>query len=156
AFFDSYFVPGIIDTTTPTDPITGGVSPFSVPGATGQDPQTLVPALPIPSPNGSALIQANTVQRVPRETWGNSRWGARLSAVINGDYTVQGWFLRSFNQAPAPWLMSTNYSNLFLKGQVPATIVDDRGFRVSQCNNINPATATGTTPAGRPCGPRLA
>lgn len=157
AFFDAYFVPGPIDTTTPTDPLTGGVSPFSVPGSTGQDPQSLVPPLGIPSPKyGLALIHANTVQRVPRTTWGNSRWGARLMAVINGEYTVQGWFLRTFNQAPAPWLISTNNSNLYIKGQVAPTIVDDRGFRVSECSNIDPATATGSTPAGRACGPRLA
>src|SRR5262245_2402276 len=150
AFLDAYIVPGPLDTTVPIDPITAGVSPFSVPVA---DPQDAVDAQGVGN-----TTHVSTVQRIPRDSWGNTRWGARLTSVINGDYTVQGWFFRTFNQQPAPWLLSPGPLALAGRATNPLqpVVVDDRGFRVAECNNINPATNTGRTPAGRPCGPRLA
>src|SRR5262245_35584466 len=140
AFLDAYIVPGPLDTTVPIDPITAGVSPFSVPVA---DPQDAVDAQGVGN-----TTHVSTVQRIPRDSWGNTRWGARLTSVINGDYTVQGWFLRTFNQQPAPWLLSPGPIQLSIDKKLSPVVVDDRGFRVSSCVN-------GLTPAGRKCGPRL-
>ena len=49
----------------------------------------------------AANIHTVLVDRIPDQTWGNSRWGARLTGVLFRDYTVQGWFFRTFNQAPS-------------------------------------------------------
>jgi hypothetical protein len=167
AFLDAYMVPGPIDTTIPNDPITYGVSPFNP---------------DVPNPQGNIYLQGQegllhtvVVDKQPEETWANTRWGARLQGLLFRDYTVQGWFFRTFNQQPAPLLSSVS---AFTLSQNPAKIslVDDRGFLTPIClddngnrlprktpnPNYNPnqpgsrpflsnAGAPGHTPAGRPC-----
>ncbi len=119
-FSDVYFVPGPIDTTVPKDPITAGVSPFNpdVP-----DPQNNIGA------QGSLASSIHTVlvDRVPSNTWGNSRWGARLEGVLLRDYTVQGWFIRTFNQQPVPVITSASAFGILANGH--GTFVDSRGRR---------------------------
>ncbi len=119
-FSDVYLVPGVIDTTVPKDPITAGVSPFNPDVA---DPHLNVIA------QGSFASNFHTVvvDRLPSNTWGNSRWGARLTAVLLRDYTVQGWFFRTFNQAPTPILTSAAAFGIFANKH--ATFVDARGRR---------------------------
>jgi hypothetical protein len=147
-FADTYVVPGVIDTTVPINPITGGVSPF---GPDVPDPQVNVAGQTAPTPSGVAPIHIVTVDRLPDNTWANTRWGARLTGVLFRDYTVQGWFFRTFNQAPSPMLTSPGGADLGLDGRIKPTQIDDRGFRTPICNNIDPATGFGRTPAGRPC-----
>jgi hypothetical protein len=158
-FADAYVVPGIIDTTVPINPILGGVSPF---GPDQADPQLQVAGpdgvvgtaddVTIPTPKGIAHPHITTVDRLPENNWGNSRWGARLTGVLFRDYTVQGWFFRTFNQAPTPILASPGAAELLAGHKVAPTLTDDRGFRVPVCNNVDPATGFGRTPAGRSCG----
>jgi hypothetical protein len=155
-FADVYLVPGVIDTTVPIDPILGGVSPFS---PDNPDPQVQVAGQVIPGAAGQTVptrIHTVTVQRLPERTWGNSRWGARLAAVLFGDYTVQGWFFRTFNQAPVPVLASPGGPELLLANRLRRTQIDDRGNRVPVCRNfdLDPASPTfgfGRTPSGRLC-----
>jgi hypothetical protein len=148
-FLDAYVVPGVIDTTVPTDPITGGVSPF---GPDVADPQVLAGGQVIPRPGKLPTpVHVATVSRLPENNWGNTRWGARLTGVVFRDYTVQGWFFRTFNQAPAPLLVTPSAVNLLLDGKLKPTQIDDRGFRTPICNNISTTTGFGRTPAGRPC-----
>ena len=134
-FSDVYLVPGPIDTTVPTNPIAAGVSPFN---PDQPDPQTNVAA------QGSLAngIHTVVVDKLPEHTWANSRWGARLTGVLLRDYTVQGWFFRTFNQAPAPLL--TNASAFGILNQGRGVFVDDRGQK------CDPATATGPCAKGAP------
>jgi hypothetical protein len=134
-FSDVYFVPGPIDTTVPTNPITAGVSPFNPDQA---DPQFNVLA------QGSLAngIHTSVVDRLPDHTLGNSRWGARLTGVLLRDYTVQGWFFRTFNQAPVPLL--TNASAFGILNQGRGTFIDDRGRK------CDPSTASGPCAKGAP------
>jgi hypothetical protein len=74
---------------------------------------------------GRRDIHTVLVDRLPDQTWGNSRWGARLTGVLLRDYTVQGWFFRTFNQQPVPMLTNASAFGLLSKGQ--GTFVDDRG-----------------------------
>ena len=127
-FSDVYFVPGPIDTTVPKNPITAGVSPFN---PDQSDPQFNIGA----QASLAANIHTVLVDRLPDNTWGNSRWGARLEGVLLRDYTVQGWFFRTFNQAPAPLI--TNASAFGIAQQGRATFVDERGRK------CNPATTSG-------------
>jgi hypothetical protein len=155
AFLDAYMVPGPIDTTVPIDPMTYGVSPFNP---------------DVPNPQGNIYLQGQegllhtvVVDHLPEKTWANTRWGARLQGLLFRDYTVQGWFFRTFNQAPVPLLSSTS---AFTLAQNPdkISLVDDRGFLTPIClddngNRLPRRTATGAsnagapghTPAGRPC-----
>jgi hypothetical protein len=153
-FLDAYIVPGIIDTTVPINPITGGVSAF---GPDVADPFLLVPDQEVPLPGGgTARVHPNTVDRLPSSTWGNSRWGVRLTSVVNRDYTVQTFFYRTFNQQPAPVLVTPGGAeravNQALNPDGPGAngyrgaVVDDRGFRVN-CNNGR--TVGGNRPCGR-------
>src|SRR5439155_16766336 len=161
-FADAYVVPGVIDTTVPIDPITGGVSPFS--------PDVIDPQLQLagpdgkvgtaddvtaPTPRGPARLHTVAVDRLPASTWGNSRWGARLAAVLFDDYTVQGWFFRTFNQQPAPLVVSPGAVELALAGVLAPTLTDDRGFRIDQCDGVSATRAFGRTPSGRACGRSL-
>ncbi len=153
-FLDSYLVPGPIDTTVPIDPILGGVSPWS-PNQT--DPQGQIPAAQ------RAAIHQVTVSKLPENTWNNSRWGVRLTGVLFRDYTVQGWFYRTFNQAPSPLILGPpGAADLGAAGL--STLVDDRGFRVPVCLDPNTGKplkkptglafaleSFGVTPSGRPC-----
>lgn len=134
-FLDTYLVPGVIDTTVPINPITGGVSAF---GPDVADPQLLVPENPL------ANVHASVVDRHPRQSWGNSRWGVRLTGVLFRDYTVQTFFYRSFNQAPAPRLLTPGGIDRNLLGRLDTTLVDGKGRRVRNCQG-----------AVQPCGPTV-
>jgi len=160
-FIDAYVVPGIIDTTVPINPITYGVSPFNP---------------DVPNPQGSLFIGPTRTQQInqdtslhtvvvdhlPENTWANTRWGARLQGLLFRDYTVQGWFFRTFNKQPVPLLSSVPGFTLANKGKT--TLVDDRGFRTPIClddngnripqflNGGSTAGTEGRTPAGRTCG----
>ena len=148
-FLDTYVVPGVVDTTVPTDPITAGVSPFNpdVP-----DPQNQVTA--IGGPAVGKLLHLDLVSHQPAMSWANTRWGVRLQSLLLREYTLQGWFYRTFNQAPVPLLstpggLDNQRSPSNPNGQVPIQI-DDRGFRVPVCSKA------GFTPSGRPCSKALA
>jgi hypothetical protein len=163
-FLDTYIVPGVIDTTVPINPIAGGVSPFNpdvsdpifaVFGRQGQPAGTCSPLTDrscIPKA-GNLLegvpIHPVIVDRLPRNDWHNSRWGVRLTGVVARDYTVQTWFFRTFNQAPAPELQGPGPVSRVWAGGLRPTLTDDRGFRTPVCNNNR-------TPAGRPCGGKIA
>ena len=128
-FADAYVVPGPIDTTVPINPMTGGVSPF---GPDVGDPQTQVDAA-----NADPIVRAGlggnrlhivTVDRLPENNWSNSRWGARLTGVLLRDYTVQGWFFRTFNQAPVPLLTSPGPTDRIALGE-KGTLINIHGAR---------------------------
>ncbi|TMB04245.1 MAG: hypothetical protein E6J57_01950 [Deltaproteobacteria bacterium] len=148
-FLDTYVVPGVVDTTVPTDPITAGVSPFNPDVA---DPQNQVTALG--GPAVGKLLHLDLVSHQPAMSWANTRWGVRLQSLLLREYTLQGWFYRTFNQAPVPLLSSPGGLNNTRSPSNPNGIVpiqiDDRGFRVSQCSKA------GFTPDGRPCSKALA
>jgi hypothetical protein len=165
-FLDSYLVPGPIDTTVPINPIAAGVSPFN---PDQPDPQfneiygpTRTPSFPAQTgffATGNYL-HTNIVDRLPAQNWGNSRWGARLTGVLMRDYTVQGWFFRTFNQQPVPLLSSYSAAGAALNG-TGMTLIDNRGFRVDDCtldgaplkrpNKGGVLGQTGVTSSGRPC-----
>jgi hypothetical protein len=142
-FSDVYLVPGPIDTTIPiSTPSLFGL-PYSAPGA---DPQ----ASQVPPAVRDAL-HVSIVEVLPRQTWENSRWGARLTGVLLRDYTVSGWFFRTFPEQPVPLLLGPN--PLF-DPSFPATLIDDRGFRTPVCLGPDGSpirTGAGLTPAGRRC-----
>ncbi|HKA29232.1 MAG TPA: DUF1302 family protein [Candidatus Binatia bacterium] len=160
-FVDAYVVPGIIDTTVPIDPITYGVSPFnpSVPNPQGS---LFIGPTRNQEINQDTSLHTVVVDHLPENTWANTRWGARLQGLLFRDYTVQGWFFRTFNQAPVPLLSSEPAFTLATKGKT--TLVDDRGFRTPIClddngnripqflNGASTAGTQGLTPAGRTCG----
>jgi hypothetical protein len=162
-FLDTYVVPGVWDTTVPINPIAAGVSPFNPDQADpifavfGRQGQPGVPCSPltdrscVPTPatgfTAGVPIHPVVVDRLPRNTWENSRWGVRLTGVVARDYTVQTWFFRTFNQAPSPVLQGPGpIARMWLGGLQP-TLTDDRGFRVARCgaNGLVPGTR-------RPCG----
>jgi hypothetical protein len=123
-FVDAYLVPGIIDTTVPINPITGGVSAF---GPDVADPQLLIPTGGI-----FPALHAVVVDRQPRMTMGNSRWGVRFTGVLFRDYTVQAFFYRTFNQAPVPLLVSPGSIERSANG-LERTLIDRKGRRVASC-----------------------
>jgi hypothetical protein len=91
------------------------------------------------------------VDRQPKNNWNETRWGARLTSVLDRDYTVQGWFFRTYPTPPIPLLIGPSS---ITRTDVPLTLIDDRGFRTPTClddagNQIK--TGSGRTPAGRPC-----
>jgi len=148
-FLDTYVVPGVVDTTVPTDPITAGLSPFNPDVA---DPQNQVTALG--GPLVGKLLHIDLVSHQPAMSWANTRWGVRLQSLLLREYTLQGWFYRTFNQAPVPLLstpggLNNQRSPSNPNGQVPIQI-DDRGFRVPVCSKA------WFTPSGRPCSKALA
>src|SRR5262249_57509086 len=95
---------------------------------------------------------------------GTARWGARLQGLLFRDYTVQGWFFRTFNQAPAPLLSSVPAFGLSTNPD-KISLIDDRGFRTPLClddngNRIPRKNAAGGSNAGvvghTPAGPGCA
>jgi hypothetical protein len=155
-FADAYVVPGVIDTTVPILMV-GGVSPFNADTA---DPQVSTPAAQ------RDQLHVVTVTRLPKQEWSNTRWGARLTGVIARNYTVQGWFYRTFPEQPTPLL--TGGPGAIELGATPnsavrPTFIDDRGYRTPVCldNTTNQpikkgnftltGTSVGHTPAGRRC-----
>jgi Protein of unknown function (DUF1302) len=100
-FVEAYWVPGDIDVTTSTVPPPTW-SPYSAPG---QDPQSNPLLLILNKP------QFALVDHLPSTKMSNSRWGARVQAVVARDYTVSAWFYKSFNQAPVPRIDSVAVPN---------------------------------------------
>jgi hypothetical protein len=153
-FADMYLVPGIIDTTVPINPVVGGVSPYT-PDQT--DPQSSLPASAALLPG---YVHVSLVDKLPPNTWSNSRWGARLEGVVARDYTVQGWFIRTFPEQPTPHITGAP-GGIALgpgplgNGTIKATQIDDRGFRVPIClgpdGNPVKRLTIGRTPGGRAC-----
>ncbi|TMA55209.1 MAG: DUF1302 domain-containing protein [Deltaproteobacteria bacterium] len=106
-FVDAYLVPGSIDTTVSQTPIPTA-SPYSPPET---DPQQFVDSFTafLPASVRNVLIKAalgglKFVQydHLPARTMGNSRYGARLGAIVDRDYTTSLWFYRTIAQAPVP------------------------------------------------------
>ncbi len=160
-FIDAYVVPGIIDTTVPINPMTYGVSPFnpSVPNPQGS---LFIGPTKDQVVNQDPSLHTVVVDHLPENTWANTRWGARLQGLLFRDYTVQGWFFRTFNQQPVPLLSSE--PGFALASGKKTTLVDDRGFRTPIClddngnripqaiNGVSTSGTNGRTPAGRTCG----
>jgi len=144
-FADMYLVPGVIDTTVPINPITAGVSPFN--------PDVNDPYDQIIAQGQTGLVHLILADRIPEKKWSNSRWGVRLASILFRDYTVQGWFFRTFNQAPVPRLVSPGGVELNSENRLRRTVIDERGFRTDECLDIT--NGVGRTPGGRECGPRL-
>ena len=158
-FADAYMVPGPIDTTVPINPIAAGVSPFNPDQPDPQYNLTYGPTQPpTDAPGQSPFLHTVVVDKLPPNTWKNTRWGARLTGVLFRDYTVQGWFFRTFNQQPVPLLSSNSAFDAAAAGQL--TLIDDRGYRLrgGDCLGADGApvpkgiaTAFGRTRAGRAC-----
>jgi hypothetical protein len=160
-FVDAYVVPGIIDTTVPINPITYGVSPFN-PDVPNPQGSLFIGPTRRQTVNQDTALHTVVVDHLPENTWANTRWGVRLQGLLFRDYTVQGWFFRTFNQQPVPLLSSQPAFGLAAGNKT--TLIDDRGFRTPICldgngnripQSINGASTAGTegrTPAGRPCG----
>lgn len=109
AFLDTYLVPGSIDTTVAQPPVLR-VSPYAPPE---DDPQTLLDTFKaiIPKELGGILfdktiglggLQFVQYDHLPSRSMANSRYGARLQAVLARDYTASLWFYRTFTQVPVP------------------------------------------------------
>jgi hypothetical protein len=158
-FADMYVVPGPIDNTIPySNPSFFGF-PYSQPGA---DPSLGLSPLVLQAPNGGLFTPLHVVitEREPKHTWDETRWGARLAGVLFRDYTVSGWFFRTYPQQPAPHLIGGEPS--ITRTDIPSTLIDNRGFRVSRCLDANGnqvrrpnrsgLSPVGLTPSGRPCG----
>ena len=92
-----------------------------------RSPTECRPSIPsVPNPQGSLFIGPTrnqvvnqdtslhtvVVDHLPENTWANTRWGARLQGLLFRDYTVQGWFFRTFNQQPVPLLSSVAAQSL--------------------------------------------
>ncbi|TMA50180.1 MAG: hypothetical protein E6J81_01295 [Deltaproteobacteria bacterium] len=149
-FADMYMVPGPIDTTVPlTTPAFFGF-PYSQPG---QDPLRNPALAPLIKP---LPLEVVLVDRLPKNEWSETRWGARLTSVLFRDYTVQGWFFRTYPTAPVPLLIGgTPPITLATTQPQGNTLIDDRGFRTPVCldnaGNPIPNPGSGHTPAGRAC-----
>jgi len=114
-FVDAYLVPGSIDTTVSQTPIPTA-SPYSPPET---DPQQFVDAFTafLPPSVRNVLIQAalgglQFVQydHLPPRTMSNSRYGARLGAIVDRDYTTSLWFYRTIAQTPVPRFLPLDLS----------------------------------------------
>ena len=149
-FADTFVVPGPIDTTVPiTTPAFFGF-PYSQPG---QDPHRNPALAPLFNP---LPLEVSIVDRLPKNDWSETRWGARLTSVLFRDYTVQGWFFRTYPTAPVPLLIGgTPAITLAATKPQGNTLIDDRGFRTPVCldssGNPIPNPGSGHTPAGRAC-----
>jgi hypothetical protein len=112
AYVEAYLVPGSIDTTVSSPPIPL-VSPYSPPQP---DPQSLVAGL-IPPDIGAAVvrpilgdIQIALYDHLPSRKMSNSRYGARLGAVIAREYTTSVWYYRTFASNPVPRFLPLDLS----------------------------------------------
>jgi len=134
-------VPGTIDNSVPVEPTWFGM-PYSGAQPT-VDPQ--VARAGLLDPVGGHI---SIVQRLPKSTWSESRWGARLGGIVARDYTVSTWFFRTYPEQPTPLITSPSFLELTSK----KTLIDDRGNRVPVCNGLGAGgTGIGHTPAGRSC-----
>ncbi len=111
-FVEAYWVPGDIDNTTATVPLST-LSPYSPPGP---DPGAN-PGLQILIRNGSFVL----VDHVPSHSMGNSRWGVRTQAVVARDYTVSAWIYTAFPNAPVPRMVGQAYA---FRGAPPTFMVE--------------------------------
>jgi hypothetical protein len=124
--------------------------PYSQPGQDPlRNPATAPLIVPLP-------LETVLVDRLPKNNWSETRWGARLTGVLFRDYTVQGWFFRTYPTAPVPLLIGgTPPITLATSHPEGNTLIDDRGFRTPVClddaGNPIPNPGTGHTPAGRAC-----
>jgi hypothetical protein len=147
-FADVYMVPGPIDTTVTVVPTWFG-QPYSAPG---NDPQVAN----LESRGLGSLLHLVLVDKLPKNEWKETRWGARLTGVLFRDYTVQGWFYRTYQTVPQPLLLGPAG---ILQASNPAnlSLIDNRGIRVNTCLDAagSPVArapgAAGRTPAGRRC-----
>jgi uncharacterized protein DUF1302 len=145
-FADVYLVPGPIENTIPISTPSLFGFPYSSPGV---DPQTT--QLPAGVQNA---LHVDIVEVEPKRTWANSRWGARLTGVVAKDYTVSGWFFRTYPEAPTLLLVGPPS---ITNAKIPIVLIDDRGFRTPVCLGPDGSPlkkglgATGRTPAGRTC-----
>ena len=94
AFIEAYLVPGNIDTNTGFLPISTA-SPYA---PAGPDSGRGNPIFP---PTNQFVL----VDHVPERKFSNSRYGFRLQTVVNRFLTLQGWFYRTYPQAPVPLKM---------------------------------------------------
>src|SRR5438093_6101688 len=140
-FTDIYLVPGPIESTVPVNPTWFG-TPYAA-AQPSEDPQVQQAALVNPL-GGHVSI----VDRLPRSSWSESRYGVRLGAVVVRDYTVSTWFFRTYPEQPTPLITSPS----FLELPVKKTLIDDRGNRVPVCNGLGAGgTGIGHTLSGRQC-----
>src|SRR5262249_39820283 len=87
------------------------------------------------------------VDKLPRSSWSESRYGARLGGLVARDYTVSTWFFRTYPEQPPPLIPSPSFLELTSK----KTLIDDRGNRVPVCSGLNAGGTGGHTPSGRAC-----
>ena len=112
AYAEGYIVPGSIDTTVSAPPLPL-VSPYSPPQS---DPQALIAGL-LPPDIGAAVvkpilgnIQIGLFDHLPSRTMSNSRYGVRLGAVVNREYTSSIWYYRTFASNPVPRFLPLDLS----------------------------------------------
>ena len=110
-YLDTYLVPGSIDTTVSPTPIPT-VSPYSPPQ---KDPQSLIAGL-IPPDVAQGLvdtalggIQIGVYDHLPSRSMSNSRFGVRLGAIVNQEYTTSLWYYRTFAN-PSPRFLPLDLS----------------------------------------------
>ena len=111
-YLDAYLVPGSIDTTVSDVPLPLA-SPYSPPQG---DPQALIAGLIPPSIQGPIVdaafggIQIGLYDHLPTRSMSNSRYGVRLGAIVNRDYTTSLWFYRTFANQPVPRFLPLDLS----------------------------------------------
>lgn len=89
---EAYWVPGDLDTNTGIMPMQA-LSPYS---PRGLDPQANLPTV---ARNGYQVV---VLDHHPKETFENSRWGARVQTVVNRQFTMSAWYYTHFPNAPVP------------------------------------------------------
>jgi Protein of unknown function (DUF1302) len=157
-FADMYMVPGPIDNTIPYSTPSFFGFPYSQPGG---DPALGLSPFVQQTANGGLFTPAHVVivEREPKHTWDETRWGVRLAGVLLRDYTVSGWFFRSYPEQPVPLLIGGEPT--ITRTDIARTLIDNRGFKVPVCLDANGApvkqpgkggSSFGQTPSGRPCG----
>jgi len=111
-YLDAYLVPGSIDTTVSQVPLPLA-SPYSPPQG---DPQSLIAGLIPPSIQGPIVdaafggIQIGLYDHLPTRSMSNSRYGVRLGAIVNRDYTTSIWYYRTFANQPVPRFLPLDLS----------------------------------------------
>src|SRR5262245_4708842 len=111
-YLDAYLVPGSIDTTVSDVPLPLA-SPYSPPQ---DDPQSLIAGLIPPSIQGPIVdaafggIQIGLYDHLPTRSMKNSRYGVRLGAIVNRDYTSSIWYYRTFANQPVPRFLPLDLS----------------------------------------------
>ena len=112
AYVESYLVPGSIDTTVSQTPLPL-LSPYSPPQG---DPQSLIAGLIPPDVQGGLVkpvlgsLRLGLYDHLPSRTMKNSRYGLRLGALINREYTTSVWYYRPFATQPVPRFLPLDLS----------------------------------------------